>query len=181
MSDDRKERATDAKLDARQFDDTDVRKVLDEVSYTGMVAKYGLPVVSTHMTSADGWSNGDGRPALADDDPAIMQAIGRCAAARVRWDDAPPLMTKGVHPAPCGWCEWPIEELLVACSWDVWKSGHIGSETMTWEGANGSHYTRGGRHDVFTSPTHAEFWATPRDAREARVQAAIAASRGVPA
>jgi hypothetical protein len=171
---DRKGYSAREKLAERKLDDREVRAMLDEMDVDEVIATLGDPYVDTHYASAPGWLPGSPRPALADEDPAVMQAIGRCAASRIR-NDLPRSVLGGVHPKPCGWCSYPVPELLAACSWSVWWSRTIVSETLTWTGDG--HYTRSGRHDVATNPAVARFWnLLPRD-RGALVADAIERSR----
>lgn len=135
------------------------------------------PVIDTHYAVVDGWHQGDRRPALADEDPAVNAAIGRCATWRLRGSFPGPTAVVGrLHPAPCGWCEYPLLELLLALSWGVWRSRLVVSETRTWRGRNGSSYTRPGRHGVYEHPAWAAFAALSPEEQTARVMAVIAAA-----
>lgn len=43
------------------------------------------------------------------DEPAVARAIDRCLAARSLADRRGPVTR--VHPRPCGWCDYPLDEL----------------------------------------------------------------------
>jgi len=164
----------------REFDHVGVRQLLDQAPMDRIVEWFGQPVVHTTYQQPIGrhWAQGDGRPALADEDPAVMQAIGRCAASRVR-SPVPSLSPGRIHPAPCGWCGYPLDALLAACDWATWRSLCIVAETLTWyedpskrSGAGGE-YHREGRPGGYTAPAWVDLWALPRDERAARVAAAM--------
>lgn len=92
------------------------------------------------------WRQGDPRPYLADEDPAVMGAIGRCAIARWRGSQEYGTLVRGAyHPAECGWCEYPAAELRRAQDWSTWHAGLIVSQWVTW--------TRDG--DAYSRPTGA--------------------------
>lgn len=117
------------------------------------------------------WRQGDPRPALADEDPAVMCAIGRCATNRLRFGMPLP-SGAGLHPKPCGWCDYPLDQLLLALDWSAWFSRFIVSESMHWP-----NYSRQVRSNVFENPRWAEFDTLTRKEREYRVEQAIEASR----
>lgn len=171
----------------RDFGDREVLEALDAISIEGVTrALYGpnddgTPTV--HRTFAKGagsWDFGVERPSLADDDPAVMQAIGRCAAYRLRLKlpGVMPLVAPA-HPRECAWCELPMAELLRACDWATVTSRYVVTERLTWHqypeaapGDRGLAYHRSGRSGVCLDTRHADFWSLPDDEREARVAAA---------
>lgn len=172
---DRKDQAVDRKVDARQFRDPDVLAVLDQMDEESLRYRLGAPYVRTSWERS-GWDDHDPRPALASDDPAVMCAIGRCASYRAA-QRLGPVLPGWVHPADCGWCSYPLPELLRALSWATWASGHMESEALIWEGAEGATYTRPGRPELWTNPEWAAFAALDPNERRVRVQAAVEASR----
>lgn len=172
---DRKDQAVDRKVDARQFRDPDVLAVLDAMDEESLRYRLGAPYVRTSWERS-GWDDHDPRPALASDDPAVMCAIGRCASYRAA-QRLGPVLPGWVHPAECGWCSYPIEELLRALSWSTWASRHMESEALLWDGADGSTYLRPGAPERWEHPGWAEFADLPTWERTARVQAAVEASR----
>jgi hypothetical protein len=164
---------------ATQFDlrDKDLLRTLDAMSTEGLEDFLGPG--STVKVFAEGqgyWHVGDGHPALADDDPAVMQAIGRCAAARIRWGQGV-IRLGSVHPGPCGWCGYPLVELLRALDWALYMGRLVTSERLAWRGRDRTEYVRVIRSEEWDNPAHAAFWALPADQREARIQAAVEASR----
>ena len=161
----------------RDFDFPGVRQLLDAAPLSSIEAWFGQPSIATSYAEPMAWSVGDGRPGLADEDPAVMQALGRCAASRVRSDLPGIRLGVGrVHPRPCGWCGLPLAELLRACDWAVWRSRFLLAEVLTWHSdpvkRPGAEYHRVPRSDVYTQPDWADFWALPTDRRESRIQAA---------
>lgn len=173
---DRKDLAVERKVAARMFRDPDVLAVLDAIEEVGMLVQLiGQPHVRQSWERS-GWDDHDPRPALASDDPAVMCAIGRCASWRAA-QAIGPVLPGWVHPTPCGWCGYPLPELLRALSWATWASGHVESEHLVWEGAGGSTYVRPGGPERWEHPAWAEFAALPASERAERVRAAVEASR----
>jgi hypothetical protein len=120
------------------------------------------------------WKQGDERPTLASDDVAAMQAMARCVTART-WDRSIGAMPGGIHPAACGWCDYPIEEVLKACDWATWHSRYLTTEYAVWHGAEHSSYARSLRGNVYENPTWHAWFALPQAERSYAV--AQAASR----
>lgn len=86
---DRKDLAVERKVAARMFRDPDVLAVLDAIEEVSMlVTLIGDPWVRQSWERS-GWDDHDPRPALASDDPAVIAAIGRCAASRIRRGERP--------------------------------------------------------------------------------------------
>lgn len=160
----------------------DVRRTLDEMSVTGINEYLGCiaALVRNRDEGAGHWKVGMPRPVLASEDPAVMCAIGRCALARVRWADAPPpLARSGIarHTGRCGWCDYPLTELLVALDWSALFSGRISSERLLWRGADGTSYTREIRSDVYENESWEAFHALPLAEQHQLVDEAVEASR----
>jgi hypothetical protein len=123
------------------------------------------------------WHERDQRPALADERPAVMQAIGRCAAARIRAVGSIPLAGP-IHPAPCSWCGFPLRELLAACDWAVGLSRYVLVDLLVWQGADDSVYIRNsGRAGHYEEQSWAAFWALGPSERARRIETAITASQ----
>jgi len=122
----------------------------------------------------DHWRQGDGRPGLADDDPAVMCAIGRCASSRVAGAMGARLEYAGWHPGQCGWCGYPLEALLRALDWAAFTAQLVLSEVWHWDAIN---YSRSIRSMVYENPQWAIFdRLTPKE-REDRVAEVIRASQ----
>lgn len=171
----RKGFSVDDKIALRQFRDADVLLALDDMDEEMLRFRLGAPYERTTWERSD-WDDHDPRPALASDDPAVMCAIGRCATWRAG-QRLGPVLPGRVHPSECGWCGYPVPELLRALSWSTWASGHMVSEHLVWEGAGGSSYTRPGHPERWEHPAWAAFAALSPDERAARVEAAVEASR----
>jgi hypothetical protein len=148
-------------LTQRQFDHKDVRALMDEMSAQTLTARLGYPAVEKRYFEGSGsWQPGDGRPTLADEDPAVMQAIGRCLAHRVRGQ----FSLSSIHPTTCDWCDYPTEELVVACDWAAWQSRYVIANLNVWVGAETdwgkpTTYARSGPVDYYENPRWREFWA----------------------
>ncbi|HVM30745.1 MAG TPA: hypothetical protein VM305_08285 [Candidatus Limnocylindrales bacterium] len=173
---DRKQERIDAKLGRRQFDDEDVRATLDDMDVDSLVAVLGEPSVRRVYAEPYGyWKQGDGRPALADEDPAVMQAIGRCATARATHKSrVPGIPVDFVHPAECGWCVYPLEQLLAACDCNVWHSRLLLVEMLVWRkgeerGERFVTYERVNRQNVYENRAHAAYWAASEQERANRI------------
>lgn len=180
----------DTRIVQRWFDDREVRAALDTLTVdqvchllAGNDFDHGQP--NRYRTFSEGqgyWRPGQGRPALASDDPAVMQAVGRCAAyqARLKFGTHVPLVLKA-HPRECAWCDYPLAELLKACDWATVTSRFLITEELVWfqrPGADkpserGSSYHRSGLGAVYLNDAWATFWALDPTGREARITAAM--------
>jgi hypothetical protein len=149
---------------------------LDRMDPDEVIGLFGEPVRVTRYAEVLGhWRVGQPRPALADDDPAVMQAIGRCAATRIR---DPRLVLASVHRASCGWCGFPLQELLAACDWAVVRSRYVVVDLMVWRGEDGSIYLRDTRRSgIYEEPAWSVFWALPAGERGRRIRAVVERSR----
>jgi hypothetical protein len=136
-----------------------VTAALDRLSVAEVIAKLGpcdreirryqeAPPV---RLSPDGplqtaWTVGDGRPALATDDPAEVVAMNLCVLART------PQIVRVVgvtnrHPGPCGWCDYPIAELHRAIAHATYFGRLLRDHLLIWDGEDGSLYVRAGEED----------------------------------
>lgn len=172
---DRRDRRIDERIAARAFRDAEVLEVLDTLDEASLRYRLGDPR-ARRSWERSGWDDRDPRPALASDDPAVVCAIGRCASWRAAGEMGP-LLPGRVHADACGWCGYPLPELLRALSWARWASGHMWSESLVWEGAGGSTYVRPGGPERWEHPAWAGFAALTPEERAARVLAAVEASR----
>ena len=182
----REDRPINDRIFAREFGRNDVTAALDAMTIDGVCRALcgpsddGQPsVIRTMAQGQGGWRIGDGRPSLADDDPAVMQAIGRCAAYQVRLK-LPGLkpMLDVAHPGECAWCGYPVAEMMRACDWATVISRYVVTERLTWHqwpsqpvGQRGLSYSRGGLDDRYLNDAWAEFSALEPDQRMARVHA----------
>lgn len=172
-------KALDAKLEARDFSDPDVLDVLAAMDVDQLIRELGEPMTHTEYAKAEGWKVGDGRPTapegkrpLASDDPAVMQSIARCAAARTRRRLPIALFLDNVHPTTCDWCDYPLPELLRACAWSVHQSGYIVGDVLIWEGKDHSLYSRSTGTTGYQNREYRTFWDLPVKERERRIEAA---------
>jgi hypothetical protein len=165
---DRKGAALQQRLADKEFDDGDVIALLAEMDIDTLIGTLGEPERMTQHATAPGWKVGEGRPELANEDPAVMQAIGRCAWSRI--EGRPKVLN--AHPSECGWCQYPVEELLRACSWAVAMSGYVVVDVLVWRGKGGSVYARSGGEHGYQRAADREFWELPVKERERRVQEA---------
>ena len=103
----------------------------------------------------------------------MVQALGRCAAARIR----DPRLVRGlasVHREPCGWCGFPLRELLAACDWAVARSRYVVVDLVVWRAEDGSVYLRDTqRSGIYEEPAWSAFWALPAAERGRRIRAVV--------
>jgi hypothetical protein len=162
--------------DAQRFADDGIRELLDALGVDELVRLLGEPASITEYATAPGWSVGDGQPTLANDDPAVMQAIGRCAANRARRTfDAPMPMLDKAHPTRCDWCDFPQDELLKACSWAVHQSRFVLADVLVWTNDEGHRYVRSGNLTGYQNPRWRRFFED--NDRERERQIAVATGR----
>lgn len=163
------------KLARREFDDPDVRKMLAGLDLPSLIAKLGQPHMVTRYAPTRGhWSQGDPLPALRDEDPAVMQAIGRCAVYRLQNKVGLSLDSSLHDRNRCAWCGYPLEELLRACDWGVFRSRYIEQEFAVWyadqEKRKGARYALPTRGNEYENPVWRAFFEDPE--RRARIEAA---------
>jgi hypothetical protein len=155
------------------------RDTLNAMSIAQVVASIGAPDEHVQYASVPGWKVGDGRPDLASDDPAVMQAMGRCAASRVR-HKLPAMALERVHLSACGWCEYPLEEVLKACAWATMASRFVTADVLEWTNTEGRKYARPGTLTGYQNNRWATFWALPIEERERQIKAASGAIEASP-
>ena len=173
---DYRERPVSERIDDREFHDPKVRAYLDTLDLDALRWRLGEPRIVTVYAEGQGyWHPGDGKPMLADEDPAVMQAIGRCALARVRSSVPSSLVSDAIHPAACGWCVYPQELLLGALDWAAWHSRYVVTEVYVWAAdERWITYERGNRTSEYENPVWRDYWALPRHERIRRVERAMA-------
>ena len=149
---------------------------LDRIDPDEVVGLFGEPLRVTRFAEPLGhWRPGQPRPVLADDDPAVMQAVGRCAAARIR---DPRLVLGSIHRETCGWCGFPLRELLAACDWAVARSRYVVVDLMVWRGEDGFAYLRDmHRSGIYEEPAWSDFWTLPTTERGRRIRTVLERSR----
>ncbi|MCU0506592.1 MAG: hypothetical protein MUE82_12655 [Chloroflexi bacterium] len=171
--------------DARTGDlaDPDIVAYLDTLDHGALVGLLQAPliVLDLHEPRATTWTPGSPRPALADEDPAVVAAIARCATARWRksavYGDAARTVS---HPEPCGWCDYPAEELQRALEWAAHFGRYISGEWYVWVRGNRAYRRPTGRAGTFDNRRWAAFAAlSPSEQRKA-VDLAVRRSRGDP-
>ncbi len=163
-------------MDRRSFRDPKLRAVLDEMTLLELTVAVGEADYKMTIYEDAGWSAGDGRPAYANEDPAVIVALSRCAVNRIRF--GPDDLTSWAHPEPCGWCDVPIEALLAAARWSIWASRSITVDVDVWTGANGSSYERDSGTSGPQAPTYRDFDRLSAHDQAAHVEEAVVASRG---
>ena len=182
------------KLARREFDDPDVRKMLAGLDLSSLISKLGHPETSTQyaeprgsMAPGTGWQQGEPLPSIQDEDPALIQAVARCATAELQRSHGFPV--RALHDGRrCAWCAptpdehgvmkpaFPLSERLAACDLAVFRSRFVVVEFAIWHAdpdtRRGATYQRTVRQDEYDNPAFREFWALPVAAREARIVAA---------
>ena len=171
------------RMERRAFEERDVRQVLDRMSVEAITDRFGSPAVRMRTAlprgttaKGTGWQPNERLPALRSDDPAVMQAIGRCTTYRQQETVGLPGMGSIHDRGRCAWCGYPLRELLAACDWAVFQSGWVEAEMSVWyadqDRQRGATYIRMVRQDVYENEAWAAFWALPAAERRARVEAA---------
>lgn len=190
MPERRQQDALPERIHRRDFRDREVVAALDSMTVEEVQRSLyspkddGTPAVRRTFSEGQGyWKPGQGRPALASDDPAVMQAVGRCAAyqARLKFGTHVPMVLKA-HPRTCAWCDYPLAELLKACDWATVSSRYVLAERLVWrqypEAAEprdrGLFYERPGKHaGTYLNEAWSAFWAMEPADRETRIAAAM--------
>lgn len=165
----------------RQLGATGVAAALDQLTVEEVAAMLGEPKRLQRFAedASQAWKPGDGRPAFADNDPAVLDVIGRCVITRLE-GAVERVRTGAAHDGPCGFCDVPLAELLKACSWGVWVGRYVIADLFVWEGDDGGRYIRdAGGSDQYQNPAWEEWRRLGRHERAARIRAVQAATRGV--
>lgn len=125
------------------------------------------------------WKVGDGRPALATDDPAEVVAMNLCVIARTHRSKVSPVA--GVtqrHPERCGFCDYPIVELHRAIAHATYFARLVRDHLLIWVGDDHARYVRAGDEDGrYQSPAWEAFAALHAGEQRARVDAVLSAIR----
>lgn len=142
-----------------------VLKELDLLSLERLLHLYGPGQTVTEFAQPRGyWRPGDGRPQIAlDEDPAACQAAGRCVASRTRYGDI--FAGRSIHPARCGWCDYPVDVLLVALDHATFVSRYILAEYVWWGAKDGSYARATDRAGTYENPRWAAFFDQDRALR----------------
>lgn len=164
-------------LAQRDFADPRVRVVLDALSTEALETHLGPPRILERFAEPQGyWSPGQPRPPLADADPPAMQLMGQCAASRFRDSLAMPrpLRTGAIHPTACGWCDYPLRELLAALDWATWSSRYLIVRLAVWRRSELpedrlSAYVRELAVGEYQHPAWKAWWALSRSERARRL------------
>jgi hypothetical protein len=192
----RDERSIADRIFDREFDRRDVREALDAMTIDAVCRAIansrddGMPLSRRVFAEGQGyWNLGDGRPVLtagdppvpvAIDDPAVAQAVGRCAAyqARLKFGTHVPIVIKA-HPRPCRFCECRLADLLRVCDWATVTSRYLITERLVWRqfpyaenpAERGAIYERSGLATTYLNEAWASFWAVDPADREAIIAA----------
>ena len=166
-----------------RFDDARLTAYLDRLPYSELVGLLGAPEFRTEVATPlkPTWEPGQTRPGLATEEPAEAAAIGRCASARWRTGggDVVYFVPASTHPEPCGWCGYPLPELLRALDWATWHGQLITSESAVWR-RDGTWYRRPtDRVGKFANPRWAIFEALPESEKAYAVSRVVKASRAM--
>jgi hypothetical protein len=161
------------------LDTLDLSMVIGILGNGELATTYAEPIYRHGEDRARRWRQGDGRPGLADDDPAVIAAIGRCAMAR--WRTRPvagvSVAVTAEHPTKCGWCEYPATELQRVLDWAVWAGRLIVDEWMVWTRSGATYRRQTGRTNRYENPRWQVFATLTPSEQRRLVDAAAAASR----
>jgi hypothetical protein len=118
---------------------------------------------TTYAQGSGYWKAGDGRPPIVFDGPAAANAAGRCVANRVRYGSLPGIPAGSIHPAKCGWCDYPKDKLLAALDHATWRSQFVESEFAVWRFGNANYRRTTGRSGEYDHSDWRAFFrgATP--------------------
>jgi len=167
------------------LDDPKVREWLDGLDGPGLVAVLQPPSVETRVYRVPSgpripaaWSPGEPRPPLADEDPAVMAGIARCAMARWRKDRLyGDFIETETHPSRCGWCDYPAHELQRALEWAQHYARYIVSDDHVWTRDRATYRRATGRAGTYENASWATFAALPAKEQRFLVDRAVEASR----
>lgn len=136
--------------------DAETRAELDAQPVGQVMSQHRDYRIVTEYAQGQGyWKPGQGDPGIRPE-PAAAQAIGYCVANRTRYGG----MFDGlsIHPSPCGWCDYPMSELLIALDWAVWISRYVTTEYAVWFTKNGRYNRSTGRSGEYLNPEWQAFW-----------------------
>lgn len=157
----------------------DRQAYLGTLDATGLLVELGDPrIITTYAEPHGHWARGAARPSLADDRPEVMCAIARCGVSRQRHAERfGGVSLTGVHTARCGWCDYPLAELLAALDWSIVESCMVTSEVWSWASEP---YTRTVRINEYEHPDYRAFAAMSGDDQRRAIALAVAASSPPP-
>lgn len=93
-------------------------------------------IVTRYAEGMGFWRQGQAAPSVELDGPAEAQAAGYCVANRMRYGVLAAVNLGSIHPAACGWCDYPTDELLRSLDHAVIRSRFIVSEYLAWPTAD---------------------------------------------
>jgi len=171
--------------------DARIRAYLDTRDHADVVALLMAPAMETRIHVTPGapkdpeeradkgrWLPGDPRPGLADEDPGVIAAMGRCATARWRGDARfGDLARTEMHPERCGWCDYPAPELMRALDWASHYGRLIEAEAYVWRRGSSSYRRDSGRAGLYENPAWQTFATLPPKEQRYLVDRAVEASR----
>jgi hypothetical protein len=149
-----------------------LRQRLDAMTLGEVRGEFGPGDLRTTYVQPIGhnWKPGRGAPALVAETPAVAQAMGRCATSRSLKGDSGAMFSQSVHPGECGWCVYPLRDLLEALEHAVWRSQTVEAEHEEWRFAGGARYVRStGRDGHYDNPEWRRFWTMSRFERAAEI------------
>jgi hypothetical protein len=162
------------------LDDKRVTGYLDSLDVPELTAVLNAPEVRTTIFTIPGglWSPGQPRPGLADEDPAVMAAIARCAMSRWRGSHVfGDLAVTETHPERCGWCDYPAEELQRALEWGHHYGRFITDESYVWTRGRAIYRRASGRAGRYENGRWAAFDALSPKEQRYQVDRAVEQSR----
>lgn len=147
------------------------------VSLDRLRQMYGPGHLVTEYAPTQGyWKPGEGRPFITfEDDPAAAQAAGRCGASRTRY--ASIFADRSIHPARCGWCDYPLDELLKGLDHAAFYSRFVVTEYHWWPAKDGSYARPTDRAGTYENPRWAAWFAQDRTLRERAIDHAAGYER----
>ena len=162
------------------LDDGRVIGYLDSLDVPELTALLNAPSVEARIFTVPNplWKPGEPRPTLADEEPAVMAAVARCAMARWRRDERfGDLIRVETHPERCGWCDYPAPELQRALEWAGHYGRYITSEDYVWYRGRAAYRRPSGRADTYENGRWAAFTALPPKEQRYLVDKAVEQSK----
>lgn len=172
----------DRLVNDRVLDHAKVRQLLDNMTVEEVVMDLGQPDHIERYQEPTMWHQGDPRPVLATDDPAVTIAMSKCALSRMRHIGPGPAVDV-FHPDTCGFDDYPVEQLLLAVDFATWQARYLTSEMLVWRQAQAGPkrhvtYVRSGREPGYQNPAWRQFAALPAKEQRRRVLVAMESARG---